>query len=101
MGLLDFPNPASWITSIKDDEQKRETINSVTSAAYSAWICFLWRAGQKSLWGIGPALRDAATSTYMTLHALEKKGFLALTVPSDLLDAANLKRFHTEEIAAK
>ena len=101
MGMLDFPDPASWITGIKDDDQKRAIINSVMSAAYSSWIAFLWRAGQRNFLGFGAAMRDAATSAYLTLHVLEQKKFLALTLPKDLLDADNLSRFQTEEIAPK
>jgi hypothetical protein len=97
MGLLDFPNPASWVTSIKDDDQKRATINAVTSAAYSAWIAFLWRSGQRNLFGFGPALADAAVSTYLSLHVLQKKGFLALSLPQDMLKADVLAKFVTEE----
>jgi hypothetical protein len=96
MGLIDFPNPSSWITSIRDDDQKRETINAVTSAAYSAWISFLWRTGQRNLFGFGPAIRDAAVSTYLSLHALEKKGFLTLALPKDLVASDVVSKFQTE-----
>jgi len=70
----------------------------VMSASYSMGISFLWRTGQRNLLGFGPALRDAATSAYLSLHALEKKGF-ALTMPKDLLDPANLTKFQTEEVS--
>jgi hypothetical protein len=88
----------SLVTGIKDDDQRRAIIASIASAAYSSWISALWRAGQRSLWGFGPALKDAATSAYMAFHATEKKGF-ALIVPKELLDPANLNRFQVEEVS--
>lgn len=98
MGLLDFPNPTEWITGVKDDDQKRALINSAASAAYSAWITFMWRSGG-SKWaqyfGEGKALQDCATAAYVTLSQLERKGFLTLTVPNDL--RANMSNFVTEE----
>ncbi|MGO9643007.1 MAG: hypothetical protein ACLP1Y_17075 [Candidatus Acidiferrales bacterium] len=91
----------SMITGVKDDDQKRAMINAVASAEYSQWISFLWRLGQRNLLGLGPALRDAATSCYLSLRVLEKKNFLALAPPKDLLAADNLARFQTEEVAPK
>ena len=100
MGLLDFPDPTSWITNVKDDEQKRALINTAASAAYSASITMLWRSGS-SKWaqwfGEGQAMQDAATAMYLSLRELEQKKFLTLTVPQDLLSADNLSRFQTEE----
>ena len=58
----------------------------------------LWRSGSAkwAQWiGEGKALMDAATAMYLSLESLEKKGFLTLTVPSDLLAADNLSRFQT------
>lgn len=101
MGLIDFPNPVGWFEGVKDADQKRDIINSVTSAVYSAWIAFTWRSGT-SKWaqviGEGKALQDSATAMYLALHELEKKNFLTLTVPQDLLDANNLSRFQTERM---
>jgi hypothetical protein len=58
----------------------------------------MWRSGSAKwvlITGEGQALKDAATAMYLSLSALEKKGFLSLTVPKDLLDADNLSRFQT------
>ena len=98
MGLIDFPSPVAWITSLKDDNQKRELINATMSALYSAQITLLWETGRRKLWGEGPALQRTATSMYLTLSTLEKKGLITLTVPKDLLDANNLSQFQTERI---
>jgi hypothetical protein len=98
MDILGFPDPASWVTEIKDDAEKRAILNAIMSATYSSWICFLWRWGQRNLLGLGPALRDAATSAYLTLHQLEANKFMTLTVPQDLMEPNNLAKFQTEEI---
>ncbi|SRR6266550_1452369 len=100
MAILEFPNPVTWVTSLKDDNQKRELINATMSALYSAQISFLWRSGA-SRWaqyiGEGKALQDAAVSMYLSLRQLERKNFLTLTVPSDMLTAEILSKFQTEE----
>ena len=98
MGLLEFPNPVAWVEGAKTAGLEREEINAFLSMLYSAQISFLWRSGS-SKWaqyiGEGKALKDAATAMYLSLEQLEKKGFLMLTVPKDLLDADNLSRFET------
>jgi hypothetical protein len=101
MGLLDFPDPASWYSEVKNGNLERKEANAFVSMAYSAQISFLWRSGAAkwAQWtGEGKALQDAATAIYLTLAHLETKGFLTLTVPSDLLSADNLSKFQTEEI---
>ena len=78
---------------------EREVINAMMSAAYSAWITFVWESGNAKWidWaGEGQALKHAATTAYLSLRQLEKKNFLILTVPRALLDAANLSQFQTE-----
>lgn len=100
MGLIDFPDPVSMFEGAKTAGLEREVINALMSAAYSAWITFVWNSGAAK-WadftGEGRALKDAATTAYLSLRALEKKNFLTLTVPKDLLDADNLSRFETEK----
>lgn len=99
MGLIDFPDPVSMFEGAKTANLDREIINSLVSAAYSAWISAMWRSGSAKWadWsGEGQALKDAATAVYLSLRELEKKNFLSLTVPKDLLDADNLSRFQTE-----
>ena len=99
MGLIDFPDPVSMFEGGANAKLEREVVNSVMSAAYSAWISFVWRSGA-SKWadwtGEGQAMKDASTAMYLSLRDLEDKKFLKLTVPKDLLDADNLSRFITE-----
>ena len=98
MALLDFPNPVGWYESAKNAGLERETANAFLSMLYSAQICFLWRSGSAkwaTFTGEGQALKDAATAMYLSLQALEKKNFLVLTVPQDLLAADNLSKFET------
>jgi len=100
MGLISIPDPISIFESAKTAGLEREVINSLASAAYSAWISAMWRSGSAKWadWtGEGQAMKDAATAVYLSLRDLEKKNFLTLTVPKDLLDADNLARFQTEE----
>src|SRR2546425_1094239 len=95
MNLLEFPNVVGYYESAKNAGLEREEINAVVSMVYSSWISFMWRSGTAkwALWaGEGKALQDAATAAYLSLEVLERKGFLTLTVPSDLLDAANVKK---------
>jgi len=102
MGLLDFPDPSSWYNNVKMGTLERETVNAFVSMAYSAQIAFLWRSGDAKWldWaGEGKALKDAATAMYLSLSKLEEKNFLTLTVPKDLLEAANLSKFQTESKA--
>ncbi len=98
MPLLNFPDPVSWYEGAKNAGLQRDELNAFVSMLYSAQITFLWRSGS-SKWaqfiGEGQALQDAATAMYLSLEHLEKKQFLSLTVPSDLLDASNLARFQT------
>jgi len=100
MGLLDFPDPVGMLEGAATAKLEREVVNSVMSAMYSSWISFVWRSGSAKWadWsGEGQAMKDAATAMYLSLRDLEKKGFLSLTVPIDLLDANNLSKFQTEE----
>jgi hypothetical protein len=100
MGFIDFPDPVGMLEGAKTANLEREVVNALMSAAYSSWITFLWRSGSGKwvqLTGEGQALKDAATTAYLSLSALEKKDFLTLTVPSDLLAPDNLSRFQTQE----
>jgi hypothetical protein len=101
MGLIDFPDPVSMFEGAKNAGLEREVVNTLASSAYSSWISLMWRAGtaRAIVWlGLGAALKDAATSAYLSLRELEKKNFLVLTVPQDLLTADNLSRFQTEQM---
>lgn len=98
MALLSFPDPVAWIQGAKNGTIEREAANAFLSMLYSAQITFLWRSGSAkwaTFTGEGQALKDAATAMYLSLESLEKKNFLALTVPKDLLDSDNLSRFQT------
>lgn len=98
--MFDLPDPVSMFESAKNAGLEREVVNSLMSTAYSTWIAGMWRSGS-SKWanwtGEGQAMKDAATAMYLSLRSLEKKNFLTLTVPKDLLDPDNLSRFQTEE----
>jgi hypothetical protein len=100
MGLLDFPDPVSILEGVKNANLERETASALISSLYSAWISFVWRSGSAKWadWsGEGQAMKDAATAMYLSLEPLQKKDFLSLTVPTDLLDADNLTKFQTQE----
>lgn len=100
MGLIDFPDPAAMLEGVANGKLERQTVNAFLSFMYSAWITFVWTSGASKLaqwFGEGQALKDAATTAYLSLVDLEKKNFLTLTVPKDLLDADNLARFQTQE----
>ncbi len=100
MGLIDFPDPVGMFEGAKNANLERDEINALVSCAYSAWISAMWRSGSAKWadWtGEGQAMKDAATAMYLSLQQLEKKNFLTLTIPKDLLDPNNLARFQTEE----
>ena len=101
MNLLQFPDPVAWYSGAKQAGLERDEINAFVSMLYSAQISFLWRSGSAK-WaqyiGEGKALQDAATAMYLSLRALEKKNFLTLTLPIDMLAAENLSKFETERI---
>jgi hypothetical protein len=104
MGLIDAPNPVAWFEGAKNSGMERDELNAFVSMAYSAQISFLWRSGS-SKWaqwiGEGKALQDAATAMYLSLGNLQKKNFLCLTVPQDMLAADNLSKFQTQYIGEK
>ena len=100
MGLFQIPDPVSMFESAKNAGLEREVASAMVSASLSAAIAGMWRSGTAKWadWtGEGQALKDAATVMYLTLHRQLKPGFLVLTVPTDLLDLANLSRFQTEQ----
>jgi hypothetical protein len=99
MGLIDFPDPGAIFNSFKTGSLERDAMNAILSAMYSGYISALWSEGVSkwAIWsGAGQGLKDAATATYLSLRELEKKNFLSLTVPKDLLAADNLSRFQTQ-----
>lgn len=99
MGLFQIPDPVSMFESAKNAGLEREIAQALVSATVSAAIAGMWRSGSAKWadWtGEGQALKDAATVMYLTLEKQLKPGFLALTVPKDLLDPNNLSRFQTE-----
>ncbi len=92
MGIIDFPNPADWVNSAKNGGMERDAANTVLSGVYSFWLSGMWAAGQKKwTW----FLADGATAMYLALSDLQKKGLLALSVPTAMLEAKNLSRFTT------
>lgn len=104
MGMFNIPDPVSMFESAKNAGLEREVANAFVSASLSATICGMWRSGSAKWadWtGEGQALKDAATSMYLSLSQQLKPGFLTLTVPKDLLDADNLSRFQTAQMEKK
>lgn len=97
MGIFDAPDPISWYEGAKNSGLERKEIDAFVSSQYSGLISFMWRLGARNLLGLGPALRDYATSVYLTLQKKETKNFLTLTVHKELLDPNNLSQFQTEE----
>ncbi len=99
MNLLQFPDIVGMFEGAKNAGLERDEINALISMLYSSWLSFLWRSG-KAKWatwaGEGQAMQDAATAAFLTLEALQKKGFLTLAVPIELLEAANISKFTTE-----
>lgn len=92
MGVIDFPNPADWYESAKNSGMERDAANTVLSGVYSFWIAGMWSLGQrKYFWFVA----DAATAMYLSLSDLQKKGLLALTIPTSMLEPKNLSRFTT------
>lgn len=101
MGLFNIPDPVSIFENAKNSGLEREEINALVSCGYSALIALLWSSANSrcvSWLGLTQALKDQATAIYLSLHQLEGKNFLTLTVPKDLLDPDNLARFTTEQI---
>lgn len=102
MGLFTIPDPVSMFESAKNAGLERDIAQAFVSASLSAAITGMWRSGSAKWadWtGEGQALRDAATSMYLSLERellTKKPGFLVLTVPQDLLAPDNLSRFQTE-----
>src|SRR5215472_3969298 len=96
MGLIDF-NPVAWAESAKNAGLERDEIKAAASSAYSFFLNLVWRGAESRIvqWlGLGSGLKDAATALYLTLR---DKPFVDLTVPQDMLVAANLSRFQTKE----
>jgi hypothetical protein len=100
MGFIDLPDPISMLEGAKTANLERDVVNALVSSAYSAWIAAMWRSGSAKWadWtGEGQAMKDAAVAMYLSLRVLEKKNFLALTVPQDMLTAPEISKFQTEE----
>jgi len=98
MALLEFPNPGEIYNSFKSGALDRDSLNALLSAMYSSYISGLWAEGSSkwAIWtGAGQGMKDMATATYLSMEPLQKKGFLCLTVPQELLDPNNLARFQT------
>lgn len=97
--MIEIPNFVSWFESAKTAGLERDVANAMVSAGISGYITGLWRSGDSKWAGIigeDRALKDAATAMYLSLRELEKKNFLVLTIPQDMLAASNLSKFQTE-----
>jgi hypothetical protein len=99
--MIEIPNFVAWFESAKNSGLERDVANALVSASISAWIAGMWRSGDAkwAAWlGEGQALKDSATAAFLALEQLQKKGFLVLTVPKDLLEANNQSNFQTQEM---
>lgn len=95
MGLIDFPSPVDWYESAKNAGLERQEAVTVLSAVYSFWITAMWSLGQSRFFWF---LKDAASAMYQTLAQLQKSGKLDLTVPTEMLQPANLSKFTTTAV---
>lgn len=95
--LFQVPDPVSIFEGAKNAGLERNVANALVSSSLSGWLSFLWTLGKKGLFGLGAAFQDMATAEYLTLSKLETKGFLTLTVPTEMLATENISRFQTEQ----
>lgn len=99
MGLVDFPDPVSMFEGAKNAGLEREVAEALVSVAISDYITGLWAQGSSKLFawfGEGPAAKDMATACYLSVTRNAQLKWLVLTVPEDMLAAANLARFQTQ-----
>lgn len=100
MGLFEIPDPVSMFESWKNAGAERAAAEAMFSASLSAFITFTWRSGDAKIidWaGEGQAMKDSATSMYLSLTQNKQLSWLVLTVPQDMLAANNLSRFQTQQ----
>lgn len=93
---------ASIIEQVATGKLEREIGNMLASAAATLVITHLWYQADAMKWwqSEGEVFRMDAVSLYKTLSALEAKGFLTITVPTEMLkDFNRLAKFQTERIA--
>ena len=89
------------IQQIATGKLEREIGNMLASAAATLAITHLWYQGAALKWwqSEGEAFKMDAVALYKTLSALEKKGFLTITAPQEMLaDFNRLAKFQTESI---
>lgn len=101
-------NPADIITGIGNLIQQaatgkleREIANALASSLATLLITHLWYQGDAMKWwqSEGEAFKNDAVAAYLTLSALENKGFLTITAPVELLADVNRRsKFNTERI---
>ena len=98
---ITIPNFIGWYESAKNSGLERDIANAIVSASINAWIAFTWSSGDSkwaSIIGEGKALKDAATAAYVSLEELQKKGFLVLAPPKEMLSNDNISRFQVREV---
>lgn len=92
---------SSIIESVATGKLEREIGNMLASAAATLCITHLWYQGAALKWwqSEGEAFKMDAVAVYKTLSALEKKGFLTITAPTEMLaDVDRMSKFQTERI---
>ena len=89
------------IQQIATGKLERAIGNMLASAAATLAITHLWYQGQALKWwqSEGEAFKMDAVALYKTLSSLEKKGFLTITAPQEMLaDVNRMAKFQTEAI---
>lgn len=87
------------IQQVKNGTLEREIGNALASAAATLTITHLWYQADAMKWwqSEGEVFRMDAVALYKTLQALEKKGFLTITVPEPMrADVNRMAQFTTE-----
>lgn len=106
MGLFSL-NPASWVTSIKDDQLERSIAQVVVSLGYSQYITFLYEtgkalAGKKFIGFLSPVLTRMAASALTMLALQDTEKTIYLSVPRALVeDKVLLDSIHWQKGQAK
>ena len=96
-----FSTIADIIEGVANGKLEREIGNALASAAATIAITHLWYQGAALKWwqSEGEAFKNDAVALYRTLSALEKKGFLTITAPQEMLaDVNRMAKFQIEEI---
>ena len=95
MGMFALPNPADFITDIKDDNLKRAAITLGMSVAYSQTITFLYEFGtalkaRKYIGWLGDIFIRQAASMFAIVQFQSTVKVVYLGIPRALVNDAAL-----------